>query len=139
MSKLMTKYLLAFLLWLGAVQVSSAVNKTKFTDLQCTNLTVTGTLTNAGCSCTNTSFASTVTFDKGIASSTGTFTNSTNAVVVSTSATSSASLKFGGAVAGLPTTGYTQGAVVYLTTDKKLYVSTETVVGTQSWQAVGGQ
>lgn len=132
------KYLLAFALVLASSTLAHAA-ATKFTDLQCTNLTVTGTLTNAGCSCTNTSFASTVTFTKGISSSTGTFTNSTNAVVISTAATSSASLKLGGAVASLPTTGYTVGAVVFLTSDNKLYVSTETVVGTQSWQAVGAQ
>lgn len=55
-------------------------------------------------------------------------------VTVSTSATSGDSLCFVGAVASLPTTGYSRGCLAYLTSDPtKLYISTETVAGTYSW------
>jgi hypothetical protein len=58
-------------------------------------------------------------------------------VVVSTaSALSSDSLCFAGAHAALPTTGYARGCLLYLTTDPtNIYLSTETVVGVQSWLA----
>lgn len=53
-------YLLAGLLALIAVEVSFAA-ATKFTDLQCSNLTVTGALTSGGCTCTNISTATLTT------------------------------------------------------------------------------
>jgi len=58
-------------------------------------------------------------------------------VVVSTaSALSSDSLCFLGAMTALPTTGYARGCLLYLTTaPDKIYLSTETVVGAQSWLA----
>ena len=57
-------------------------------------------------------------------------------VTVSTAATSQDSLCFVGAVATLPTTGYNRGCLAYLTSDPtKLYISTQTVVGTFSWLA----
>jgi len=60
-------------------------------------------------------------------------------VTVSTSTTSSASMCLAGAVASLPTSGYGKGCLAYLTSDNKVYVATQTVVGTFSWQAVGAQ
>lgn len=135
MRKLMKKYLLAVLLGLGAVTVSNAaVGKTKFTDLQCTNLTVTGTLTNAGCSCTNTSFASTVTFDKGIASSTGTFTGAVSVSTMSVSGTTGFRLL--GAFITPGTDAGVAGALAYASS-YVLYVGTGTGVG--AWVKVGGQ
>lgn len=55
-------------------------------------------------------------------------------VTVSSSSTSGDAICFAGAHASLPTTGYARGCLLYLTTDPaKIYISTETVVGTQSW------
>jgi len=136
MSKLMKNYLLAFLLAFVSVEVVYAA-ATKFTDLQCTNLNVTGTLTNAGCSCTNTSFATTVTFTNGLTSSTGTFTG--GSVSVSSATTSTDKLYFAGAFATLPTTGYNRGTLAVQTSDMKLYISTETVSVAGSWKSVGSQ
>src|SRR6266850_8235257 len=50
--KLLKKYLLIFLLGLAFVEAVNAA-ATKFTDVNCRNLTVTGTLTSGGCTCTN--------------------------------------------------------------------------------------
>ncbi len=55
---------------------------------------------------------------------------------VSTSATSTAHLNMAGAVDTLPTSGYDEGVMIYLTTDHTLYVSTETVATDTSWKAV---
>ena len=57
-----------------------------------------------------------------------------NTVTVSTAATSVDSLCFVGAVDSLPITGYGRGCLAYLTSDPtKLYISTEAVVGAESW------
>ncbi len=57
-------------------------------------------------------------------------------VTVSTATTSGDSLCFVGAVTALPTTGYSRGCLAYLTSDPtKIYISTESVVGAQSWLA----
>lgn len=56
-------------------------------------------------------------------------------VKVSSSPASQYSLQFGGAVDALPTTGFSEGTIIYNSTDKKMYTSTETVVGTYSWKA----
>ena len=151
--KLLKKYLLIFLLGLVFVEVVNAA-ATKFTDVNCRNLTVTGTLTNSACYTTGNQTVSgnqTVTGSAtvtgaggigvtyGVAAATGAFTNSTMAVTVSSSTTSSAKLCVGGAFAALPTTGFNAGCLVYDTADQKLYISTETVVGTVSWKSVGSQ
>ncbi len=48
----MKKYLLAFLMvWMTSMTAHAAA--TKFTDIQCRNATITGTLTSGGCTCTN--------------------------------------------------------------------------------------
>ena len=52
MGKRASQYLLAALLTLGMVSLAQAAS-TKFTDVQCRNLSVTGTLTSGGCTCTN--------------------------------------------------------------------------------------
>lgn len=56
-------------------------------------------------------------------------------IAVSTSSTvSGETMCLAGAHAALPTTGYKRGCILYLTTDPtKIYIATETVVGTQSW------
>lgn len=56
-------------------------------------------------------------------------------ITVSTSSVySGETMCLAGAHATLPTTGYNRGCLLYLTTDPtKIYISTETVVGTQSW------
>lgn len=99
------------------------------------NQTVTGTLSVTGAS----TLTGTVTASRGVTTSTGTFVNATNAVTVSSATTSSGHLYLAGAFASLPTTGFSAGALCILTSDKALYVSTETVVGTYSWIKVGSQ
>lgn len=60
----------------------------------------------------------------------------TTGLKVSTATTSSDSFCFVGAVASLPITGYARGCLAYLNSDPtKIYLSTETVVGTFSWLA----
>lgn len=54
--------------------------------------------------------------------------------VSTTSTVSGETMCLAGAHAALPTSGYKRGCLLYLTTDPtKIYVATETVVGTQSW------
>ena len=63
-------------------------------------------------------------------------TGTGGAVLVSTSATSGYSLCLAGAFSTLPTTGYPQGCIAYLTSDPThIYLSTQAVVGVQSWLA----
>lgn len=57
-------------------------------------------------------------------------------VTVSTSATSSASICLAGNFQTLPTTGYAKGCFAYQLSDNTAYVSTQTVVGSQSWKAL---
>lgn len=105
------------------------------------SLRVTGATTFSGAATLSgaTTLSSMLTLNKGVASSTATFTNATAAVEISSAATSSAKVCLGGAFAALPTTGFNAGCLIVLTTDKKLYISTETVSGTYSWTSVGGQ
>jgi hypothetical protein len=57
-------------------------------------------------------------------------------LVISSVAAATDTMCFLGARDSLPTTGYARGCIVYLTSDPtKIYLSTETVVGTQSWLA----
>ena len=71
----------------------------------------------------------------GAATLTGT-TNHYGTVYVSTSATAGYGMCMLGAVTSLPTTGYPAGCIVALTSDPThFYLSTQTVVGTQSWLA----
>ena len=54
--------------------------------------------------------------------------------VSTTSVYSGETMCIAGAHAALPTSGYPRGCLLYLTTDPtKIYISTETVVGTRSW------
>ena len=70
--------------------------------------------------------------DGSVSASSATFIG--GPIYLSTSTTSSDKMCFLGAVAALPTSGYPRGCLLYLTTDPtKIYVSTQTVVGTQSW------
>lgn len=55
-------------------------------------------------------------------------------VKVSTSATLNCIIQIIGGVDSLPTTGYSSGAICKLSSDGGVYVSTETVAGTQSWK-----
>lgn len=57
-------------------------------------------------------------------------------IIVSTSTTSNASICLAGAFQTLPTTGYAKGCFAFQLSDSKAYVSTETVVGSQSWSAL---
>jgi len=143
MGKLMTKYLLAFLVAFVTAQAVYAA-ATKFTDLRVTKtLVVDGSVTAGSVNCSNVSTttltASNLVSTYGLQASTAAFTNSTMAVVVSSATASTASLCLGGAFASLPTTGFNQGCLVYDTADQKLYISTQTVVGTTSWKSVGSQ
>ena len=73
---------------------------------------------------------------------TGQFTllNSTLTIIgiitISTTTTSSVNLCLVGAVNTLPTSGYSEGCMAYQISDHTLYISTETVVGIQSWKPV---
>ena len=140
MRKLMTKYLLAFLVAFVSVSVSHAA-ATKFTDLQCRDLTVTGSLTSGGCTCTNISTttltANNLVSNYGVQAATGAFTG--GSVSVSSSTTSTDKLYFAGAFATLPTSGYNRGTLAVQTSDMKLYISTETVSVSGSWKSVGSQ
>lgn len=62
-----------------------------------------------------------------------------NTVTVSSAATSTVSQCFVGAKTALPTTGFARGCMLFLTSDNKVYVATETVTATTSWQAIGAQ
>ncbi len=143
MGYLMKKYMLTFLLALGMVHVAQAA-ATKFTDVRIAKtLVVDGAVTAGSVNCSNVSTTTLTAADliatNGVKSSTAAFTNSTMAVTVSSATASTASLCIGGAFAALPTTGFNQGCLVYDTADQKLYVSTQTVVGTFSWKSVGSQ
>jgi len=52
----------------------------------------------------------------------------------SSSTTSTAHLSIAGAFDSLPTSGYDEGTFLYLTSEHKVYVATENVVGVQSWR-----
>lgn len=134
------QYLLAFLIAILGVSVAQAAN-TKFTNVEVTgNMTVDGTLTSTQCQLsTDTLTVNNLNSLFGVVGSTAALTNSTMAVSVSSSTTSSSKLCLGGAFAALPTTGFNQGCLIYDTADQKLYISTQTVVGTQSWKSVGSQ
>lgn len=135
MSKIMKKYLLAFLLGLGAITVSNAATpNTKFKNLQCENLNVTGTLTNSGCSCTNTSFASTVTFAAGVASTTGTFSGVVSLSTVTVSGAEG--LRMSGSVIDI-TAAPSASHILGISATHVLYISTSTGAG--AWVKVGGQ
>jgi len=70
--------------------------------------------------------------DGSVSASSATFTG--GYVKLSTSSTAGDSMCFLGARAALPTTGFPRGCLLYLTTEPtKIYISTETVVGVQSW------
>lgn len=152
MGKLMKKYLLAFLVALVSVEVAYSA-ATKFTDLTVTGTLTSATHTNSGNATTTgnqtvtgnlavtgtSALSNTLTETYGVAAGTMTATNSTMAVVVSSAATSGDKVCVGGAFAALPTTGFNRGCLVVLTSDMKLYISTETVVGTVSWKSVGSQ
>lgn len=142
MSKWIKSYLIAFLLAVGlAYPVHAAA--TKFTDLQCTNMTVTGTLTSGGCTCTNISTTTLTANDLkatyGVKGSTGSFTATGGAVKVSTATASNDSLCLAGAFVTLPTSGYARGCLAIQTSDMKVYVSTEAVSASYSWKSVGSQ
>lgn len=57
-------------------------------------------------------------------------------VIVSTSATSAASICLAGSFQTLPTTGYAKGCFAYQLSDNVAYVSTKTVVSADSWKAL---
>ncbi len=143
MSKIMKTYLLAFLFALAFGQAASAA-ETKFTNVRVTGtLAVVGAVTAGSVNCSNVT-TTTLTTDRlvavyGVTAATGTFTNATNAVTVSSATASTSKMYLGGAFAALPTSGFSSGALVVLTTDKKLYISTEAVTATTSWLAVGSQ
>jgi hypothetical protein len=143
MSKLMKKYLLAFLLALATVEAAHA-SATKFTDLAVTNnLTVTGAITAGSVNCSNVSTttltAANLVATYGLNASTGVFHSTGGAVQVSSATASNDSLYIAGAFAALPATGYNRGALAILTSTMALYISTETVAGTFSWIKVGSQ
>lgn len=58
---------------------------------------------------------------------------------VSSATTSTASMSFLGVVQSLPTTGVSIYTLAVQASDKKLYLSTETVTSVGSWQAIGQQ
>lgn len=62
--------------------------------------------------------------------------DSLGTVNVSTSTSSSAVLCLAGSFQTLPTTGYAKGCFAFQLSDSKAYVSTQTVVGSQSWAAL---
>lgn len=70
----------------------------------------------------------------GTVSATGGMT-SVGGITVSTSATSTHACQLAGAVAALPTAGYTECDQVYLLSDHKQYVATATVNDTADWVA----
>jgi hypothetical protein len=131
MGKLMKKYLLVLLAGLAIVEVAYAA-ATKFTDLQCRNLTVTGTTVSTG----NETHAGNMTVTGTIASSTISVVAVGGGVFVSTAAASTSKLCLAGSFATLPTSGYPMGCIAYQTSDKKAYVSTETVTVAGSWAAL---
>ncbi len=137
MSKFMKSYLLTFLLVLASVGVAHAA-ATKFTDLIVTNSITAGSVNCSNVS-TTTLTAANLNATYGLNASTGVFHATGGAVKVSTAAVTADSLYLAGASAALPTSGYNRGALLFLTSDKKLYISTETVAGTFSWLSVGSQ
>jgi hypothetical protein len=71
----------------------------------------------------------------GMTGSSIALTNSGYAVEIASAATSTAKMYIGGAFATLPTTGFPVNTFIVLTTDHKLYISSETVAGAYSWVA----
>ena|SRR5882724_5656728 len=143
MMKFMQKHLLTFLLAMLMVGSAQAAS-TKFTNVSITGtLDVTGAVTAGSVNCSNVSTttltANNLVATYGLNASTGVFHSTGGAVAVSSATTSTDKLYLAGAFAALPTTGYNRGALLMLTTDKALYISTETVVGTVSWIKVGSQ
>jgi len=68
-----------------------------------------------------------------VAGATGTIITN---IKVSTSATTSFYIQIIGGVDSLPTTGYVSGAICKLSSDGKVYIASETVVGIQSWKSL---
>lgn len=128
MGKLMKKYLLVLLAGFALVEVVYAAS-TKFTDLQCRNLTVTGTSAVTGAE----THTGAQTYNGGAS-----FVGATPVGVSSTTA-STDKLYFAGAFVTLPTSGYSRGTLAVQTSNMKLYLSTETVATSGSWQSVGSQ
>ena len=100
-----------------------------------TGLLKSGSLTNSG-TLTNTGVGGIVN-TYGIASASGTFTNSTYAVEIASASTSTGKMYIGGVFEALPTTGFPINSMCIVSAT--LYISTEAVVGDYSWVKVGAQ
>ncbi len=132
MGNLMRKYLLASLLAFGFVASAQAA-ATKFTDVNCRNLTVTGTLTSGGCTCTNIS-TTTLTANDLVAN----FGVATSTITVSTMTVSGAQ-GLRTAQGHITAASTVPAAAGILAHDSSwiLYISTGTGAG--AWVKVGGQ
>lgn len=146
----MKMVLLAFLVTLASATLAQAA-ATKFTDVQCRNITVTGTLTSGGCTCTNISTttlnAADVNATYGVTGATATFTSETLGSLDTNTASltglltlgsdTAYSVKVSSITAAIPTGTPTAAGLIAFDKSYVLYVSTGT--GPGAWVKVGGQ
>lgn len=121
MTKIMRTVLIAFLAALGTAALSQAA-ATKFTDLQCRNMTITGSLTSNGCTCTNISTATLTT--ASITASTITVSGAQAIRLPANYITANATVPAAANILGIDSAHI-------------LYISTGTGAG--AWVKVGGQ
>lgn len=75
----------------------------------------------------------------GVTASSVEIVNSNYAVKISSSNTTPNSLYLGGVFTALPATGFPKFTIIVISSSSAVFISTETVVGVQSWTRVGLQ